>query len=153
MRINPHASLIAHQEILIQAPAEVVWKTHTDINAWSQWQPGITMAKLTGPLAIGSIFQFQSGGLTITGTIQVVEPNQQIGWTGRALGAQARHVWLLTPHQNGTLLTTDESMEGWLVNLLKFIMPKFLERSLDTWLQSLKIKAEGSSHSSSIKDN
>lgn len=147
MRINHQSPLIAHQEILIQAPPEVVWKTHTDINAWSQWQPGITTSNLADPLAVGSIFQFQSGGLTITATIQVVEPNQQIGWTGRALGTQARHVWLLTPHQNGTLLTTDESMEGWLVSLLKFIMPRFLERSLDTWLQSLKSKAEESSHS------
>jgi hypothetical protein len=102
---------------------------------------------LAGPLAIGSIFQFKSGGLTITATIQVVEPNQQIGWTGRASGTQASHVWRLTPRPNGTLLTTEESMEGWLVSLLKFIMPKFLERSLDTWLQSLKGKAESSSHS------
>lgn len=147
MQINHQASLVAHREILIQAPAEVVWKTHTDINAWSQWQPGITTAKLAGPLAVGSVFQFKSAGLTITATIQVVEPNRQIGWTGQALGTQASHVWRLTPHPNGTLLTTDESMEGWLVSLLKFVMPKFLERSLDTWLQSLKGKAEGNSHS------
>jgi hypothetical protein len=147
MRINDQAALIAHREIFIQAPAEAVWKLHTDINAWSQWQPGITTSNLAGPLAVGSIFQFKSGGLAITATIQVVEPNQQIGWTGQALGAQARHIWRLTPHQNGTLLTTDESMEGWLVSILKLIMPKFLERSLDTWLESLKSKAEGSSPS------
>ena len=147
MRINPQASLIAHQEIFIQAPPEVVWKIHTDINAWSQWQPGITRANLEGPPAVGSIFQFKSGGLIISATIQMVEPNQRIGWTGQTLGTQASHVWTLTPHQNGTLLTTDESMEGWLINLLKLIVPKFLERSLETWLQSLKSKAEGSSHS------
>jgi uncharacterized protein YndB with AHSA1/START domain len=147
MKINHQAPLIAHQEIFIQAPPEVVWKIQTDINTWSQWQPGITMAKLEGPLAVGSIFQFKSGGLIITATIQVVEPNQRIGWTGQTLGTQASHVWLLTPHQNGTLLTTDESMGGWLVSLLKLLMPKFLERSLETWLQSLKRKAESSNHS------
>ncbi len=146
MKINSQASLTAHREIFIQAPSEVVWKTHTDINAWSQWQPGITTAKLAGPLAVGSIFQFKSGGLTITSTIQVIEPNQRIGWTGQALGTQASHIWLLTPHPNGTLLTTEESMAGWLVSLLKFVMPKFLENSLDTWLQSLKSKAEGSTN-------
>lgn len=147
MRINPQASLVAHRKILIQAAPEVVWKIHTDINAWSQWQPGITRATLEGPLAVGSIFQFKSGGLIISATIQVVEPNQRIGWTGQTLGTQASHVWLLAPHQNGTLLTTDESMEGWLVSLLKLIAPKFLERSLDVWLQSLKNTAEDSSHS------
>jgi hypothetical protein len=41
------------------------------------------------------------------------------------------------------MLTTEESMEGWLVSILKIIMPKFLEGSLDTWVQNLKGKAEG----------
>jgi hypothetical protein len=102
------------------------------------------MAELEGPLAAGSIFRWKSGGLTIASTIQVVEPNQQIGWTGKALGTRASHVWNLEPHNDGTMLTTEESMEGWLVAILKLFMPNFLERSLDTWLQSLKSKAEGS---------
>jgi uncharacterized protein YndB with AHSA1/START domain len=143
MKINPQAPLIAHREIFIQAPPEVVWKTHTDINAWGQWQPGVTLAKLEGPLAVGSTFQFKAGGLTITSTIQEVEPNQRIGWTGKAIGTQARHIWMLTPQPNGTLLKTEESMEGWLVSLLKLLMPKFLDKSLDNWLQSLKNNVEG----------
>jgi hypothetical protein len=68
----------------------------------------------------------------------------RIGWTGKALGTRASHIWILKPHNDGTLLTTEESMESWLVSILKLIMPKFLERSLDTWLQSLKSKAESS---------
>jgi uncharacterized protein YndB with AHSA1/START domain len=145
MEINHQAPLVAHKEILIQASPEVVWKIHTTVNDWSQWQPSIDMAKLEGPLAEGSIFQWKSGGLTITSTIQVVEPNRQIGWTGKALGTRASHVWKFNTHNNGTMLTTEESMEGWLVSILKIIMPKFLEGSLDTWVQSLKSKAEGTS--------
>lgn len=146
MEINHQAPLVAHREIFIQVSPEVVWKIHTDINNWSQWQPGIDMAKLEGPLATDSIFQWKSGGLTITSTIQIVEPNQQIGWTGKALGTRASHIWMLKGHNGGTMLTTEESMEGWLISILKLIMPKFLEKSLDTWLQSLKSKAEGSSN-------
>ena len=146
MKINHQAPLVAYREIFIQASPEVVWKIHTDINNWSQWQPGVDMAKLAGPLATDSIFQWKSGGLTITSTIQIVEPNQQIGWTGKALGTRASHIWMLKGHNDGTMLTTEESMEGWLISILKLIMPKFLEKSLDTWLQSLKSKAEGSSN-------
>ena len=145
MEINHQAPLVAHREIFIQASPEVVWKIHTAINDWSQWQPSIDMAKLGGTIAEGSIFQWKSGGLTITSTIQFVEPDQQIGWTGKALGTRASHIWMLNPHDDGTMLTTEESMEGWLVSILKLVTPKFLERSLDTWLQSLKIKAEGGS--------
>ncbi|MFW9889119.1 MAG: hypothetical protein ACFFER_13115, partial [Candidatus Thorarchaeota archaeon] len=82
--------------------------------------------------------------LTITSTIQVVEPNQQIGWTGKAFGTRASHIWKFSPHNGGTMLTTEESMEGWVISMLKLLMPNFLESSLDTWLQSLKSKAEGS---------
>jgi hypothetical protein len=44
---------------------------------------------------------------------------------------------------DGTLVTTEESMEGWLIVLLKPLLPRFLEKSLDVWLGSLKAKAEG----------
>jgi hypothetical protein len=80
--------------------------------------------------------------MTITSTIEIVEPNERLGWTGTAIGTQARHIWTLKSHQNGTLLTTEESMEGWLARILKVVMPRFLDKSLDTWLQSLKKQAE-----------
>jgi uncharacterized protein YndB with AHSA1/START domain len=145
MKINEQATLIAHKEILIQAPPEAVWKIHTDINRWAQWHPAISMTHLAGPLAAGSVFQWKTGGLTLTSTLQVVEPNQQIGWTGKGMGTQASQLWRLQPHKDGTLLSTEESMQGWLVSLLKVLMPKFLDQSLDTWLQSLKRRAEGQS--------
>jgi uncharacterized protein YndB with AHSA1/START domain len=145
MKINEQATLMAHKEIFIQAPPEAVWQIHSDINRWGQWHPGITVSNLAGPLAAGSVFQWKTGGLTLTSTIQVVEPNRQIGWTGQGLGTQASHLWTLQPHKDGTLLTTEESMQGWFVSLLKVLMPKFLDSSLDTWLQSLKRRAEGQS--------
>jgi hypothetical protein len=88
--------------------------------------------------------QWKSGGLSIAATVQVVEPDERIGWTGRALGTQAQHIWTLKEHQNGTLVTTEESLDGWLVKLMKVVMPRFLDQSLEVWLQSLKQQAEGS---------
>jgi hypothetical protein len=142
MNIDERATLIAHKEIFIQAAPEAVWQIHTDINRWGQWQPAITKSNLAGSLAAGSVFQWKTGGLTLTSTIQVVEPNQRIGWTGKGLGTQAHHLWTLKPYLDGTQLTTEESLSGWLVVLLKLIMPKFLDGSLDTWLQSLKRRVE-----------
>ena len=142
MEINRYAPLVAQKQVFIEAPPEIVWNIQTDINNWSRWQPGITESKLESPLAIGSIFRWKSGGLNVTSTIQVIEPSHEIGWTGRSLGAHAKHIWKLTPQKNGTLVTTEESMEGWSIQFLKLISPKFLDNALDTWLQSLKTKAE-----------
>jgi Polyketide cyclase / dehydrase and lipid transport len=143
MDINRQASLVTRKELFIQAQPHAVWKTHTDINAWSRWQPGIALSKMDDSLHVGSVFQWKSGGLTITATIEVVESNQRIGWIGRAFGTQAKHIWIFQPHKDGTLVTTEESMDGWLVQVLKVVMPTFLDDSLDVWLQSLKQQAEG----------
>jgi hypothetical protein len=149
MEINQQAPLVAKKEIFIQAQPQVVWKIHTDINSWSQWQPSITLSKLEGSLIVGAVFQWKSGGITINSTVQVVEPNERIGWTGKAIGTQAKHIWTLKPHKDGTLLTTEESMDGWLIKVLKVVMPKFLEESLDIWLQSLKKQAESGRYTAS----
>jgi uncharacterized protein YndB with AHSA1/START domain len=142
MEINRQAPLATHKQMFIPAPPEVVWQIQTDIDEWPQWQAGIDEARLEGPLAAGSTFQWKSGGLTVTSTIQEVEPQRRIGWTGKALGTRARHIWTFEGQDGGTLLATEESMEGWLVSVLKLFMPGFLEDSLDTWLQSLTLEAE-----------
>ena len=142
MEINPQDPLVARKEVFIQTQPQVVWKIYTDINSWSPWKPDITSSRLDGSLTAGAEFQWKPGGMTINSTIEVVEPNERIGWTGTAMGSQARHIWTLRPHQDGTLLTTEESMEGWLTRALKVVMPKFLDALLNTWLQSLKEQAE-----------
>jgi hypothetical protein len=142
MEINHQAPLVARKEIFIQAQPQAVWKIHTDINSWSRWQPGIASSRLDGPLTAGAVFRWKPGGMTINSTIEVLEPDQRIGWTGTAIGTQARHIWTLKPHKDGTLLTTEESMDGWLTGILKVVMPRFLDESLDTWLKSLKKQAE-----------
>jgi hypothetical protein len=142
MDINRQAALFTRKELLIHAQPHTVWNIHTGIDAWSRWQPGIALSKLEGALRVGSVFQWKTGGLTITSTIEVVEPEERIGWTGRSLGTQAKHIWTFRPHQSGTLVTTEESMDGWFVRILKIVMPTFLDTSLDLWLQSLKKQAE-----------
>ena len=144
MEINQHAPLVAKKEIFIQAQPQAVWKIITDINSWSQWQPGIASSKMEGSLTPGAVFEWKPGGITITSTIEIIEPDERIGWSGTAIGTQARHIWTFKPHKDGTLLTTEESMDGWLTRVLKVMMPKFLDESLSTWLNSLKKHAESS---------
>ena len=89
------AQLLARKRLVIEASPEVVWEVHTDINAWSQWQRSISSARAVAPLAVGSSFEWKSGGLTITSTIQTLEMNQRVSWTGKSLGTLANHVWML----------------------------------------------------------
>ena len=143
MEINPRAPLVARKEIFIQASPEAVWKIQTDIGAWKEWQPDISKSQIDGALATGSVFTWTSGGFSVTSMLQEVVSRQRIAWTGKALGSQARHIWIFKPQNGGTLVTTEESMEGWLISILKPLMPGFLDRSLDVWLKNLKNRAEG----------
>ncbi|MBC7879282.1 MAG: SRPBCC family protein [Anaerolineales bacterium] len=145
MEIDHQAPLVDRKEIFINASPKVVWKLQSDINAWNNWQPRITMSKLEGPLAVGSIFHWKVGGLPITSTLRVVQPNKRIGWTGVALGTRARHIYTFQSKKNGTLVIAEESLDGWLARLMKVAMPKFLDESMDFSLKTLKVAAEGTS--------
>ena len=136
------APVTAQKRLIIEASPEVVWKVHTDVNAWSQWHRSISSARAVARLAVGSSFEWKSGGLTIVSTVQTLEQNRRISWTGKSLGTEANHTWTLEAHNEGTLVTTEESMAGWLVSLLKLLTPTFLDRSLGVWLRDLKTKAE-----------
>jgi uncharacterized protein YndB with AHSA1/START domain len=136
------APLTVHKEILIHAPPEIVWKVQTDIDAWSRWQSGISSARTFSPVAATSTFEWKSGGLTIRSEVQSFEPTRRISWTGVALGTRAMHTWTFSAEQGGTLVTTDESMTGWLVSLLERLTPTFLDKSLDVWLRDLKTTCE-----------
>ena len=143
MEINPRASLVSRKEILVQAPPDVVWTIHTDVNGWKEWQPDIRTSESGGALKAGLVFTWTSGGFVMTSIIEELIPRRRIGWTGKSFGSRARHVWMFEPREGGTIVKTEESMEGWFVSLLKPLMPNLLDRSLDVWLRSLKIKAEG----------
>ena len=143
MKIDYNAPLHAEKDTLISAPLEKVWLELTNIDQWSKWQPDLTSAKLDGTLATGTMFYWKAKGLDITSTIQIVEPMQSIGWTGKSLGVQAIHIWTFEKHENGTYVKTEESLSGWFPSILKLFDPKFLEKSLQNSLQVLKAHVEG----------
>jgi hypothetical protein len=142
MQINLKAPATAQHEIMIQAPVEAIWQILADIDRWNSWYPAVSQAKLEGALAPGSIFRWKSGGTAIVSTLQEVKPYCRISWTGKAVGTQAIHVWILEPNEGGVLVKTEESFEGWLVRLLKGMMQRMLDTSLQAWLEHLKQKAE-----------
>lgn len=145
MEINVHAPLVARKQVFIQASPEAVWKIQSDINGWKDWQTDISKSQLDGALQPNAIFKWTSGGFVVTSTLQEVIPQQRLSWTGTAPGSRARHIWNFQPQEGGTLVTTEESMEGWLISLIKPFMPGFLDHSLEVWINNLKAKVEGKS--------
>ncbi|MFC7557984.1 SRPBCC family protein [Paenibacillus farraposensis] len=69
--------------IEIEAPQEIVWRIQTDIDQWPTWQEYVTQSRLSGPIALGSTFQWETHGLPIVSTILEVDPMRRIVWGGR----------------------------------------------------------------------
>ena len=140
--INENAPVITRDEILIDAPLERVWGLHTDISSWSEWLPDIDASTIEGPLAVGTVFRWQTYSLSIESTIQEIDPPRRIVWSGPAQGITAIHVWTMTPSVDGVVVHTEESWEGDPVRAQPKEMQQALDGSLRAWLQSLKDKAE-----------
>ena len=141
---NPQAPAQTNQMIRIAASPEMVWQVLSDIDQWPAWQPDILTAHLNGPLQAGTSFDWKSAGLTIHSTLHTVAPGRALGWSGAAFGAFAVHNWTLTPREGHTEVRVAESMEGWLVTLLKPFFQPSLEASIARWLARLQQTAEQS---------
>ena len=91
---------------------------------------------------MGTVFRWQTYGLSIESTIQEIDSPRRIVWSGPAQGITGIHVWTMTPTENGVRVHTEESWDGEPVLAQPEEMQRALDDSLRGWLQNLKHKAE-----------
>lgn len=63
------APVIAVHEVDIEAPLDMVWRLHTDVNAWPRWQTDITGAHIDAAFEPGVSFDWTSYGFSVTSTV------------------------------------------------------------------------------------
>lgn len=144
--VDRAAPVISHEEITVDAPVDVVWDLHTDIDYWPRWRPDVTGAQLAGPFAVGSAFRWQTAGLDITSTIAQVVAGSRTTWGGPAGGIDGVHVWEFTPYEKGTLVRTTESWNGDPVRANVMALQSALDASLQVWLRNLRDEAVRRAH-------
>ena len=142
VEINRGAPIVSTKEIVVAAPVERVWEAHTRVADWPSWNPGITSAAMSAPLAVGSSFDWETAGLAIRSTIRELVPGRRIAWDGTVQDILGIHVWTFVPHDDGTLVRTEESWEGGVATAGPPEVQKALDDSLVAWLDRLKARAE-----------
>jgi len=140
--INNNAPVKCSKTITINARSKRVWEVLTNINNWANWQTDISISKLQGELKQGTTFVWKTGGVKINSTLHTVNPYKQFGWTGKTFGMFAIHNWALTENDGKTIVTVEESMEGFFAILLKKPFNKNLEKGMQRWLALLKTACE-----------
>ena len=142
-QLNPVAPVRNKHTIRIEAPAERVWQVLSQINQWTTWQPDLAYAHLPGPVQNGTRFDWSASGYhAIHSTLHTVEPGVAFGWSASAFGSFAVHNWQFTSYEGYTEVTSEETMEGWLVRLLQPLMQPTLDQANARWLAYLKVAAE-----------
>jgi uncharacterized membrane protein len=140
--IHLDAPVITRKSIIINAPIEKVYQIFSDVDHWDNWQREIIAPQINGAFQSGSSFNWKSNGLKITSTLQTVETNKLVGWSGPAFGAFAIHNWYFKEQNGQTTIRVEESMEGWLVKLLQRKFQSSLDKSIEYWLNALKKESE-----------
>lgn len=140
--INQNELLKCSKAITINLSSKKVWEVLSDIDNWAIWQTDINNSKLNGELKPTNTFSWNSGGANILSTLQIVDPNKELSWTGKSLGIRAIHTWKLSEQNGRTTIFVYESMEGFLVGLFKKTFNKKLNSGMQKWLDLLKIECE-----------
>ncbi|WP_433711492.1 SRPBCC family protein [Nocardia sp. CA-084685] len=157
--IDRAAPIHYRTETLINAPLHTIWNLQTDVERWPSWQKPVTsMQRLDqGPLQAGSQFRWTTPApatattpattLTITSTVQQLQPERCIRWSGPAIGDGLGidggiHVWTFTPTDGGVLVRTEENWNGAQVEADVPTSTHLLGAGLEAWLADLRTAAE-----------
>ena len=139
---NRRAPVFSEGEIEVAASPAVLWDTVADFKRWPYWSPGVDSVTLEGPVAQGTVFRWRAGATRLVSTLQIVDRPRSIGWTGRALGVRANHVWRFESRPGGAVAHMEESFDGLVAKLFRSRLQKQLDETTAKGLRALKGTAE-----------
>lgn len=104
-------------EVVIQAPADSVWKVLTDVEAYPEWHP--YLRAIEGKWKRGKMLHFtmvptEKGERKFSAKLLVMDAPREWAWGGSFLFfLKARHSFVLTPTaEGGTLMVQEERWGG-----------------------------------------
>jgi len=142
------ADLFSHNELVIHASCERVWRNIIDAAKWPEWYPNSKDVRIIGggPVLTGeSVFRWTTFGFQLESRINELVPYSRIGWYGYAPGTAPSfyHTWYLTPAGDACRVITDEVGKGKDAAHLREVDEALMHRGHDLWLATLKWMAEG----------
>jgi uncharacterized protein YndB with AHSA1/START domain len=139
-RIDDQAPVTTTYEIHIDAPVQRVWELLSNPPGWPVFDPDIRDVRANA-VAPDARFTWTNGKTHIKSRFAVVNPGQEITWTGTSSGFTVVHRHLLSATSDGgTLIRCEESMAGPL--LVLFYNSAKLHAAIGKWLTAIKTAAE-----------
>ncbi len=147
-RFHPgRAPVHVRNDLDMAASPEKIWAALIDATAWPEWYPNARNIRLLSgghSLAPGARFRWTTFGATIVSEVAEFSPHERIAWTGRAVGIDVYHAWLIRPSARGGHVLTEETQYGALALLAATLMPGRMSKFHQLWLENLATRAGGS---------
>jgi hypothetical protein len=126
----------------------MIWKVLSDIEAWSEWNPAVQHAELSGALLPGGEFRWRAGGVVIHSVLRDVMRPSRLSWTGKTMGLRAIHAWEIEAVDGGkaSLVRSRESLDGWWLSPFRHRVQRSVERSTEAWLDALARRSKQEVH-------
>src|SRR5277367_3847095 len=142
-----NVDVFVHNEGWIDAPPEIVWANLVDATQWPSWYANSADVRIEGgqsKLAKGISFNWKTFGFSTRSTVDVFEPDREIGWSDPSF--KVHHAWVLVPERGGTRVITEETRKG--ADAIKFRLeqPNAMYDGHDWWMSALKARSERMSH-------
>jgi uncharacterized protein YndB with AHSA1/START domain len=140
-----NVDVFVHNEGWIGAPPDVVWTNLIDATQWPSWYANSADVRIDGGqprLAQGVAFDWKTFDFPIRSTVDVFEPNREIGWSVDNPAFQVHHAWVLVPERGGTRVITEEGQKGADAIRFRLEQPNAMYDAHDWWMSALKARSE-----------
>ncbi len=136
-------------EITIDAPAEAIWATLTNLASFQEWNP--FMRRASGDVAVGkklNVYLKPPGGMGMSfkPSVVKVEQNREFRWLGHFLMPgifDGEHIFEIEPDGDANCrFVQREEFRGVLATLMLLMVRKSTERGFNEMNQALKARAE-----------
>jgi hypothetical protein len=138
--------MITDSEILIDAPAPVVWEVFSDVERWPEWTASVTrLIALDGPgVAVGKRFEIKQPCMPkLIWEVTDVTPDAAWTWVQRSPGglALARHE-VVAESDRRTLVRQQIDQRGPAGAFVGLLMRRMTKRYLEIEAAGLKARSE-----------
>jgi uncharacterized protein YndB with AHSA1/START domain len=141
-----NAPVQVSNEILIEAPPEIVWEWLVRADLWPDWYPNSSNVEFLsfGPkLRFGHVFRWKTFCVHVISQVKECDFRERLAWNARGFGVRAYHAWLIQEEKGGCRVLTEERQFGFLCRLDHWLRPNRMHDGHQLWLERLRAKARG----------
>jgi hypothetical protein len=146
---NPkEADAFVHNEIWINAPANVIWANLVNAADWPEWYSNAADMQIGSAdkrtLQTDTTFTWKTFGFPILSKVNEFSPYKRLGWFGSGQGIRAYHTWLIIARSGGCEVITEEAQVGPSAIKYNIEQPTAMHDGHNWWLTALKYRSEHS---------